>query len=170
MVSELEGTGKKPSATALRCYLVVFPEKLRDTTKSVTFTGVPSKIRKKTFRMRARSVSSCFNLLDMNHNITLVAEKAFYNNINGRTFVRRSHITFLIRHTTFAVNLTQSNKVTWYESICYFQNAKLLFQTRVFFFCRVCWPVPMGTCWNLHQQPEKMELFGISYLFQKLMK
>jgi len=133
MVSKLEGTGKKPSATALRCYLVVFSEKLRDITKSLTFAVVPSEIRKKTFRMRARSVSSCANLLGMNHKITLVAEKAFQNNINGRTFVRRSHITFLIRHTAFAVNLTQLNKVTWYESICYFQNAKLLFHTRVCF-------------------------------------
>ena len=55
---KLEGIGKEIFMTAFRCYLVVSPEKLRDTTKTISFAVVPSEIRKKTFRMRDRSVSS----------------------------------------------------------------------------------------------------------------
>ena len=40
---------KGPFLTAFRCYLVVFPERLRDTTKTLSIAGVPSEIRKEYF-------------------------------------------------------------------------------------------------------------------------
>jgi hypothetical protein len=37
-------------------------------------------------------------------------------------------------------------------------------------FCIIFLPVPMGTCCNLHQQPQKIELCGISYEVKKFLK